>query len=226
MDPRSLVRTLGAGAGLLLALALAGPVAAADPASSAEPTSASPSVAPAAAPLARVLVPSAGFTVELPTDWLVLELGDDAAAAQAAFSDAHPALGSHIARFAAMGPMNVVALPETTPDDPFPPTFTAFKGANLGMGAEQLLRLTLQGLPQVGVTGEVTTELLSVGDVPGYILHYDWSLPGSAGAPATPVHIDQLTVVTDQSVWAASVTDDAPAPDAWSALLGSFRLVP
>jgi hypothetical protein len=202
-------------AGAMLLVALAAPAGAQSPSPSA-----------GTAPSTRLLVPSAGFTVELPADWLVLELGDDPEAASRDFFAVHPELEGHVARFLAMGPMNVIAMGPATAADPFPPTFGAFKGMNMGMTADQMLRLTLQSLPRVGVTGDVASKTLTVDGQPGYALHYDWSLPGEAGGAPTPVHVDQVTIVAPDAVWAYSVTDDATAPDAWEPLLGSFRLLP
>ncbi len=194
----------------------------------AQEASASPLVAasPAIAGTSPVLVPSAGFIVSLPDDWLVLELGDDPGTAATQFALAHPELEDLLRDFLAMGPMAMLAFAPITDDDPFPATFTSFQGPNMGMSAQQMLDFTVQGLPQLpGVTGEIDAELLTIGGQPGLAVGYDWELAHTAGG-TTPVRVEQFTVVTPGTVWAFSVTDDDADPDAWREMAASFELLP
>ena len=94
-------------------------------------------------------IPSAGFSVALPADWLVLRVGDDPAEAAADFTASHPELAEFVNAFMATGPMAALAVEPPRPDDPLPATFSSFRGANIGMTAESMLQTTLSTLPML-----------------------------------------------------------------------------
>jgi hypothetical protein len=173
-----------------------------------------PDASVATGPLA--LFPEAGFLVGLPAEWLTVELVGDADAAER-FAEEHPDLAPYLAAFQGMGPMDTFGVAPIVPGDPFPAAFASFQGMSMGMSAEELLRLTKAGMSQVGVTGEVEEELLTIAGLPGYALGYDWALPMGDGTKA-PVHVDQYTIVAPDRVLVFSVTDDAAWPDHGRAL--------
>jgi hypothetical protein len=104
--------------------------------------------------------------------------------------------------------------------------FGLFTGANMGMSAESMLSFTTSMLPQLpGISGEITSEALELSGLPAFRVGYGWELPRSDGS-RTPAHVEQYTVLDPSRLWVFSVTDDAPAADAWKPLAESFELLP
>lgn len=206
----------------LMSLTLSGPVSAQTAAPS--PGSA---VSPAAsgAPSVLALFPEAGFRVALPADWLAIEMAPDPDAAQAAFATNHPELADVLATMRLSGPLDTFAVAPLADGDPFPATFVSFQGMNMGMSADQMRTLGVNGLKQLGVDGEIESEALEISGMPAYHLGYAWDLPRPDGS-TTPVHVDQFALVSDSMVLVFSVTDDIPWPDHGAAIASSFQLLP
>jgi hypothetical protein len=208
-----------------MSLALGGPVMAqtASPESSAGAVGSGAS--PSAAPAMLALFPEAGFRVALPADWLAIELVPDPDAAEAAFASAHPELADVLATLRLSGPLDTFAVAPLTDGDPFPATFASFQGMNMGMSAQQMLTLGVSGLKQLGVDGEIESEVMELSGTPAYHLGYAWDLPRPDGS-TTPVHVDQYVLVTDDMVLVFSITDDVAWPDHAAGLADSFALLP
>jgi hypothetical protein len=204
----------------LLAMVPAGPVAAQSPSPA---TDAMATGTPGATSL--VALPSASFAVSMPLDWVVLEpAGDPVAAAR--FREAHPELAPLVDGLLATGPMAALAFAPAVEGDPIPTAFAAFRGPNMGMDATSMLTLTLNGLERVpDVLGNVTSELIELDGTPALAVGYDWTLRLPDGT-ALPARVEQFTVITPETVWVFSITDDVAAPDAWRSLADSFRFLP
>ena len=225
---RSIALTFGLAA---MSLIVTAPVGAQEPSavpgSSAVPGQSGVLGSPSAslAPATQALFPEAGFRVALPADWLAIELAPDPDAAQAAFAADHPELADVLATMRLSGPLDTFAVAPPVDGDRFPTTFASFQGMNMGMSADQMQRLGVSGLQQLGVDGEIVAESLEISGTPAYHLGYAWDLPLAGGGTA-PVYVDQYALVTPESVLVFSVTDDVAAPDGWRGLAESFALLP
>lgn len=217
-------RTISLAAAALMSLTLTGPVMAQTSSPSAPGAASGAPAAASAAPAVLALFPEAGFRVALPADWLAIELAPDPDAAEAAFSAAHPELADALATLRLSGPLDTFAVAPLTEGDPFPATFASFEGMNMGMSAEQMRQLGVSGLRQLGVDGEIESDVMEISGVPAYHLGYAWDLPRPDGS-TTPTHVDQYVLVTDSSVLVFSITDDVAWPDHAAGIAASFELI-
>jgi hypothetical protein len=177
--------------------------------------------------LTRVALPEAGFAIQLPADWTVVDLATaDVDETLELLAETDPIAADVARTYLASGPVDALVIGPHAPGDPMPPILVASQASNVGMSRDLIRQYTLASLPGMpGVHGRVSSADLDLADEPAFWLGYGLQLRDAQGAPVQ-AGVSQYTVVTDDRIWAFAFMDDAPAPDGWRSLAGTFEILP